>query len=56
MCKFGHLAIELTPFKESEVDEYWINAMREEQNEFDRNQVWQPRPNKILLLVLGFSK
>ncbi|KAK2436142.1 hypothetical protein QL285_021150 [Trifolium repens] len=38
--------------KEALTDECWINAMREELNEFKRNEVWDlvPRPDRVNII------
>jgi Reverse transcriptase (RNA-dependent DNA polymerase) len=39
-------------FKDANNDSYWICAMQEELNQFERNQVWElvPRPNNIAII------
>ena len=46
----GHNAfisqIEPKSFEDAENDEYWIMAMQEELNQFERNNVWELVPNR----------
>nr|GEU75291.1 retrovirus-related Pol polyprotein from transposon TNT 1-94 [Tanacetum cinerariifolium] len=44
----------LETYKEVLTQSYWIEAMQEELNEFERLEVWElvPRPNKVMVITL----
>ena len=41
----GHISMETISIKEAIIDESWIEAMKEEVNQFEKNQVWTLVPN-----------
>ncbi|GJX61492.1 putative ribonuclease H-like domain-containing protein [Tanacetum coccineum] len=47
-------AIEPKTYKDSLTQSYWIEAMQEELNEFERLKVWElvPKPDKVMVITL----
>nr|GEX17385.1 hypothetical protein [Tanacetum cinerariifolium] len=47
-------SIEPKTYKEALTQSYWIEAMQEELNEFERLEVWElvPRPDKVMVITL----
>ncbi|GJY19405.1 retrovirus-related pol polyprotein from transposon TNT 1-94 [Tanacetum coccineum] len=47
-------AVEPKNYKDALTQAYWIEAMQEELNEFERLEVWElvPRPNKVMVITL----
>nr|GEV83884.1 hypothetical protein [Tanacetum cinerariifolium] len=48
------LFVEPKTYKDALTQYYWIEAMQEELNEFERLKVWElvPRPNKVMVITL----
>ncbi|GJT94284.1 retrovirus-related pol polyprotein from transposon TNT 1-94 [Tanacetum coccineum] len=47
-------AVEPKTYKDALTQSYWIKAMQEELNEFERLEVWElvPRPDKVMVITL----
>nr|GEU79625.1 retrovirus-related Pol polyprotein from transposon TNT 1-94 [Tanacetum cinerariifolium] len=47
-------SVEPNTYKEALTQSYWIEAMQEELNEFERLEVWElvPRPDKVMVITL----
>nr|GEX62470.1 hypothetical protein [Tanacetum cinerariifolium] len=47
-------SVEPKTYKDSLTQSYWIEAMQEELNEFERLEVWEliPRPDKVMVITL----
>ncbi|GKD74632.1 retrovirus-related pol polyprotein from transposon TNT 1-94 [Tanacetum coccineum] len=47
-------AVEPKMYKDALTQSYWIKAMQEELNEFERLRVWEliPRPDKVMVITL----
>ncbi|GJU45082.1 retrovirus-related pol polyprotein from transposon TNT 1-94 [Tanacetum coccineum] len=47
-------AVEPKTYKDALTQSYWIEAMQEELNEFERLEVWElvPRPDKVMVITL----
>ncbi|GJU59201.1 retrovirus-related pol polyprotein from transposon TNT 1-94 [Tanacetum coccineum] len=56
LCYFDAFLSSVEPksYKEALTKSYWIEAMQEELNEFERLEVWElvPRPDRVMIITL----